>query len=215
MKKKDFSTKKNFIYEVLRKAILTQEFKAGESLHINKISPELEVSPTPVREALILLEEEHLVNFHPNSSPTVCVLDSQIFRNTFDSVLVLLLGSYEFCIGTGKKTRLIENMQNAIDAQKELFNRAHDFDFIESTLNFDLAIIASTENNYLLNLFNNTVGLMTLICLYDYTNNNVDRLANIKEHEAILNAMMANDHGMARNFLHQHYARSIIFSGSY
>lgn len=215
MKTLNVSMKKNYIYNIIRHKILTQEFKSGETLQINQLAINLNVSSTPIREALILLEKENLVNFHPNTSPTVCVLNSKIFRNSFDTVLVLLLGSYEFCITNSKRTLLIENMKKAITKQKEIMDTASDYDFIQATLDFDDAIISSTGNNQLMSIFHNTLGLLTLICMYDYKKNNVDRYANIKEHEAILNAIKANDHDNARNFLQQHYARSIVFSDSF
>ena len=59
------------VFEEIERAILSEDFKSGESLAELKLSSELGVSRTPVREALRQLELEGLVKIIPNKGAVV------------------------------------------------------------------------------------------------------------------------------------------------
>lgn len=59
------------IYEALREAIFRGELKSGEHLIENKLSERMNVSRTPIREALRKLEAEGLVNYLPHKGVVV------------------------------------------------------------------------------------------------------------------------------------------------
>lgn len=59
------------VYQILRKSILTGKYRPGERLLEQKLSQELEVSRSPVREALRMLEQDGLVVTTDNGSGTV------------------------------------------------------------------------------------------------------------------------------------------------
>ena len=62
------------VYEVLRGAILNGDLRPGESLSLTEISKQLNVSTTPVREALRRLEAQGLVTFSTQKRITVTEL---------------------------------------------------------------------------------------------------------------------------------------------
>ena len=51
------------IYEEIRDMILNNELKPDQSISIKPLALELDVSPTPVREVLIKLRKDGLVNY--------------------------------------------------------------------------------------------------------------------------------------------------------
>ena len=55
-------TSKQEVLRILRDRILYLELKPGASISDMALAEELEVSRTPIREALLLLSQEHLVN---------------------------------------------------------------------------------------------------------------------------------------------------------
>ena len=59
------------VYESLEEKILSGEYKIGEQITENRISAELGVSRTPVREALMMLEKDGLVDLIPNKCAVV------------------------------------------------------------------------------------------------------------------------------------------------
>jgi DNA-binding GntR family transcriptional regulator len=84
------------IAEVLREAIFTQAFNAGQRLTEVAIANNLKVSRAPVREALALLEQEGVVRRTNNKGAVVPVLTEKdaeeicIFRGTLEVLAVRL-----------------------------------------------------------------------------------------------------------------------------
>src|SRR3954466_3542759 len=78
------------VYETLRGVILEHMLAPGERVNIDALSRELEVSPTPVREALARLESEGLVRKRPLAGYTVSpLLTRDEFHHMFDMRLLL------------------------------------------------------------------------------------------------------------------------------
>ena len=69
-----YASLQNRVYEVLKGAILNGDLKPGESLSLTEISKQLNVSTTPVREALRRLEAQGLVTFSSQKKITVTEL---------------------------------------------------------------------------------------------------------------------------------------------
>ncbi|MFA6809352.1 MAG: GntR family transcriptional regulator, partial [Eubacteriales bacterium] len=54
------------VYEITKEKILSGELKSGERIYENKISQELGVSRSPVREALRMLEQDEFLVLTPS-----------------------------------------------------------------------------------------------------------------------------------------------------
>jgi DNA-binding GntR family transcriptional regulator len=84
------STLGDDVYESLRAAVLEHALKPGDRVNIDALARELEVSPTPVREALARLESEGLVRKRPLAGYTVSPLLTRAeFADMFDMRLLL------------------------------------------------------------------------------------------------------------------------------
>lgn len=70
-------TTQNFVYEALRKSILTLNLLPGTAISENEISQRFEVSRTPVREAFIQLAKESLLKIIPQKETLVSYIDLQ------------------------------------------------------------------------------------------------------------------------------------------
>ncbi|HEX9068815.1 MAG TPA: GntR family transcriptional regulator [Ktedonobacterales bacterium] len=77
------------VYVRLRRAIVSGELAPGERVQDQELARRMEVSRTPVREALQRLEEEGLIETRRGSSTRVAPIDSQTIRATFPVVAVL------------------------------------------------------------------------------------------------------------------------------
>ncbi|MFE6451517.1 GntR family transcriptional regulator [Nocardiopsis dassonvillei] len=66
--------------DTIRRAIITLELKPGTPLSENELAAELAVSRTPVRESLILLREEGLVEVYPQVGTFVSLVDPERVR---------------------------------------------------------------------------------------------------------------------------------------
>jgi DNA-binding GntR family transcriptional regulator len=68
-------TSRRVVYELLRRKVLTLELAPGATLSENELAAALGVSRTPVRESLILLAEEGLVEVYPQVGSFVSRVD--------------------------------------------------------------------------------------------------------------------------------------------
>jgi len=71
---------KQEVLEILRDKILYLDFKPGEQLSDVDIAEELNVSRTPVREALLKLQGEKFVDIFPQSGTFVSLLDLSLIK---------------------------------------------------------------------------------------------------------------------------------------
>lgn len=84
------STLGDDVYGTLRAAVLEHTLAPGDRVNIDALSRELEVSPTPVREALARLESEGLVRKRALAGYTVSpLLTLAEFHDMFDMRLLL------------------------------------------------------------------------------------------------------------------------------
>jgi len=81
---------KSDTYTIIKRQLLNRDYPPGYTLSIRKLAQELEVSPTPVREAIIKLEVEGLVRRVPNSCATVTEVSFQGLRDAFELRLFLM-----------------------------------------------------------------------------------------------------------------------------
>jgi DNA-binding GntR family transcriptional regulator len=78
------------VYETLRSAVLEHTLAPDDRVNIDALARELDVSPTPVREALARLESEGLVRKRPRAGYTVSpLLTVAEFHDMFDMRLLL------------------------------------------------------------------------------------------------------------------------------
>jgi DNA-binding GntR family transcriptional regulator len=83
-------TSRRAVYEALRRKVLTMELPPGAALSENELAAALGVSRTPVRESLILLSEEGLVQVFPQVGSFVSrvdpakVADAQFLREAVE-----------------------------------------------------------------------------------------------------------------------------------
>ncbi|NKF52624.1 GntR family transcriptional regulator [Shewanella sp. WXL01] len=77
-------TRTQLVVEALRERILSGEIKGGEPLRQSAIATQLNVSRIPVREALVQLEAEGLVNFEPHKGATATSLSVEQVTELFE-----------------------------------------------------------------------------------------------------------------------------------
>ncbi|HOQ75355.1 MAG TPA: GntR family transcriptional regulator [Thermoclostridium sp.] len=106
------------VYYSLRKNIITLNLKPGEPLNIKTISEKLNVSRTPVRDALIKLAKEGLVDVIPQKGTSVSKIDLKRVEEERFLRESLELRAIEMFIGIQKESD-ISRLRSIIDIQKE------------------------------------------------------------------------------------------------
>ena len=77
------------IYKELKKRIVFLDYKPKQVLSIKELAKEFGVSPIPIREVLILLENEKLVHIIPNNGIYVTDVSFQELKDVFEVRLFL------------------------------------------------------------------------------------------------------------------------------
>lgn len=84
-----FKTRAQYVADDLRHRILSGEFKGGTQLRQDALAGDYGVSRIPVREALLTLESEGLVEFHPHRGAFTTELSVTMIRELFDLRVLL------------------------------------------------------------------------------------------------------------------------------
>lgn len=193
---------RDVVFNTLRDAILTGKLLPGERLMENQLADKLGVSRTPVREALRMLELEHLVELVPRKGAQVLDMSEK------DIVDILEVRSALEGLATSLACKKMsrDDLQR-LKAQEADFEQAvaeRDVErFVEIDETFHDAIFEATENTKLIQMFKNL-----RIQLYRY------RMAHAKQdmamstivahHRSIIRAIENRDAEEGSTIAHSH-----------
>lgn len=200
------------VYEIIKAQILNQTYSFGSKLNINKLANELNVSNTPIREAIYKLEKDGFTEFNPNSGPKVVDMDESRFNEIVETTLVLLIGGYKLCLLKNKIPKLINLMEESLQQQKNIIDRGSEQEYANASVSFEECILLALDNCKLCSIYNSLFDLLILAVLYDHKNSKLDRYASIQDHEKILSALKQNNKEEFVTLLRKHYSRNVRFS---
>lgn len=176
---------RDVVFNTLRDAILTGKLVPGERLMENQLAEKLGVSRTPVREALRMLELENLVELVPRKGAQVLDMSEKDIINILE-VRGVLEG---LATGLACKKMGAEGLAE-LKSLEERFEKAISEKALEEIAEIDEqfhnVIFASTDNDKLIQIFNNLQ-----IQLYRY------RMAHLKLDSSIA-AIVAHHKGIIR-----------------
>ena len=204
---------KNQVYNIIKNRILNFEYNFGDPINITALTKELDVSNTPVREALSRLEAEGLVISSYSSHVRVIELTEELIKEINEAVLSLELGAYDFNLLTGKEESLIATLQSALDRQEQNLTTDTSQDFIRSAIAFDKGFVQATENSRLISTFESLEPILYMLTNYNYHQQQVNKKNNLLEHKRILTAVKKagelSDKMAVHKLLAQHYDKHI------
>lgn len=189
--------------ERIRKAIILGEFPLGTKLSEQKLADQLQVSRSPVREALVLLQIEGLVRvfpkrgtfiFSPNDTMTLdlcehrAILETACLERAIDRNYANLLG--------GMRTGIAQ-MESAIKASDTKKYSLGD-------LTFHRAIIANSNNASMMKTYETTIGPLMALRTHLFTISGIKLDRSMQEHYEMLAACEAKDILTARTVCTRH-----------
>lgn len=192
---------KDQVYTELRNKILNKEYAPGSVLNIVHLSHEFQVSNTPIREALSMLENEKLVSSNTNSKFRVIELDETLLQQLNSAIVTLLIGSVRLCIKENRLPVMEDMLEKALNNQKEKYSTTNQADRYWLAVEFDRSIIAATGSRILMDIFNNWSNLLYLsTSIMDESYNN-----SIEEHTHILHTVQGGSFMDIVEALETHY----------
>ena len=190
------------IFAVLKSRILRWEYPPGYRFTEEAICKEFEVSRSPVRETLRMLEEHHLVDKIPYRGCRVKLPNLQEIGEHYTVRLALELAVVEQLVCEGIAAALRDDL---IGRWQDLDRRTYTFDAeidgaalanLDRSFHEDLA--AATGNRTLLELLCSINDRLHFVRMTDITS--VERLRQTcQEHIAIVAAIAARDEAAARS----------------
>jgi DNA-binding GntR family transcriptional regulator len=197
------------VAERLREAIVSGEIAPGTRLSVPEIARRLNVSRTPAREGLLMLEREGLVVPHPTSGVTVLIGDTQDMIDLFD--LREGLEAIAARRAAERSPQVATELDAIIDRHEDAVARKDRAAHIECDREFHRTIREATGNRrlsrQLLQIEQQLVVLNRML---------TDKpgwrgTAVIRDHRRIAKAIGSGDPDAAENAVRQHIGRSLKF----
>lgn len=108
------------LYEKLRYDITHKIIRCGERIEVSKLKEELNISQTPIREAIIKLEQEGLVEFIPNVGARVINIAQKDVSQVFDVISILDCGAVYLAYKSDNFEDLIPELKIYIEGHSKL-----------------------------------------------------------------------------------------------
>ena len=188
------------VYELLRIKILEHSIPPATRVNIQKISEELGVSATPVREALRLLQGDNLLVATSNKGyATTPILDAKGVRDLFELRLLI----EPWAARTAAANRL-SNPARELSAEIKAFDSTSDsiqHAMIEHDSRFHRAILLSTENQTVIQAFEQSHCHLHLFRMF---RDDWDWRSSLKQHKEIAKAIAEANPAKAEDAMRAH-----------
>lgn len=201
-------------YEILKNEILSGKLKSGDRLSENKISQELGVSRSPVREALRMLEHDHLVVL-TSSGLIINVMKMSDMEEIYQCRMAIEPYAAHLAANNLGKAD-INHLGNFINKAKESHQKKEYHSLVEYNTGFHDLIVGKCGNSRLIGILERLRALTILkrraeLEFYDQRNNDY-----LVEHEEILRALAKKDGEAAELLMKKHIENDYdIFRKSY
>lgn len=193
-------------YAKLRNWILDGTLAPGAQLRDKKLAEQMGVSRTPIREALLRLEDEGLVKTKPNRSTTVSSID---FHNTFHLYsIVWTLERLALSQAFGSITN--EHIQHMIDANERFLQKmkAKDrFSALEADYDFHVVYIRLSQNQEIEKIISEIKTKLKRLDLY-YFDKIKNAILSYDEHKKIIEALTQRNLHLAMEAVEQNWKNS-------
>jgi DNA-binding GntR family transcriptional regulator len=176
------------VVEQVKTAIIEGRLKPGDHMVEATLTKQLGVSRTPLREALILLEREGLVESFPNRGTFVRTFDLSDVNTIFSMRIALENFAADLIIKTLDKTDF-DKLEGLIEEQRR-YIRSKDFKHVRTTdMSFHRYLIERSEHSLLIRNWSEIVAqIAALLYMRAEAMPNYNEALAIADHKKILEA---------------------------
>lgn len=199
---------KTYAYNTIRKKIITCEYAPGSLINEEFLTADLNLSRTPVRDAISRLEQERLVEIAPKRGIRISELSVRDINMVFELRTLYetyVLQNYGMLIPIDKLTEY-NNIFSTSDFTEEFFERRDYFYKLDE--DFHMMIMSVCPNKYIVDNYN---IIRSQTERYRYMTGQVsdERMINtFKEHLAIVRPCLRNDWDEATEKMRYHMSQS-------
>jgi len=192
------------VYDLLRDEILDLVLQPGSPIDEVQLAERFKMSRTPIREALVRLAGEGLIDTLPNRSTMVSNIDFLNMHTYFDALTLM----YRVTTQLAAKNHRPEDLEIIAIHQSEFTSAVETQDalaMIATNAALHLAIAEAGRNPYFTGLFKRLLdeGRRILRLYYQSYNDQLPRRF-VEEHEEMIAAIAARDMNLAEKLAHEH-----------
>jgi GntR family transcriptional regulator, rspAB operon transcriptional repressor len=211
-------------YEKIYKKIVSLEFEPGQHLEEKHLIERLGMGRTPIREALLRLVGENIVESQPGRGYIVRPITLQNIRATFEMMRILESGVVSLAVRQNVDPFLIK-MEKAGAAVRSAIKDGNPLVLVEANHEFHQYYAQCSHNEYLIRGINRIRNEAKRLSYLSYVNevdpgislsSHYDSV--IREHEKIVNCLRKKNEGLLKETVLEHInafqKRIILFMSS-
>ncbi|GIN40990.1 GntR family transcriptional regulator [Heyndrickxia oleronia] len=195
-------TLKTQVYDYLRDQIIIGGLKPGERLIEEKIAEELQVSRSPIREAIRMLEKDGLL-VHSSGGVTIIQPTIEDFRYLYECRVEIepLAAFYAAKRRSSEQLETIRGylLQMGKISEKNTLKCVHD-----ANVNFHEAIVQSSQNPFLVSMITQLRGVNSFYRKTFLEENHMYAEEARRDHQKIFQAIVDQDSEEARRLMKHH-----------
>ena len=188
---------------VIKKSIVSGEMKLGEAISELGICKKYNLSKTPVREALVILSHDELVNKVARKGCFVF----DITLNEIEELAELRYLLEEFAVKKSLKNNKItfkNELKSLYEDMVKTFNDKDVLKFLDIDTQFHKTFFKYTNNEHLIRNYEKISCKIQTLRFY-VSKKALEDVQSLKSHEIILDAILNEDMGLLSENLNQHF----------
>jgi DNA-binding GntR family transcriptional regulator len=195
------------VFERLREAIVSLELEPGTPLSRTELAEQFGLSQTPIRDALLKLGEEGLVDIFPQHATLVSRIDigaaqqSHFLRRSIECEIVRVLAA-------SPGAELLARLRAQVDVQVALMGDTSLRGFIEADRSFHRLMYEAAEVSELYELVQRRSGHVDRLRLLHLPTQGKQQ-AIVRDHRRIVDAIAAGDAGAAQAAVRDHLSGTL------
>jgi DNA-binding GntR family transcriptional regulator len=189
------------VYQYLKEKIIYDEYPPGTFLREGELATELEVSKTPVREALNGLKYEGLVEVIPYKGYIVSQLSFQELKDLFELRIILETAAVELVIQNITKNQL-EQLKKLAVKRFDVDSEEARKEFMKINAEFHSFLGEVSGNKQLGNLLKSIIQKLQRGLFQALKESNLKVM--VEEHLDIVNAIETKDESTAKRIVAKH-----------
>ncbi len=203
-----FNTTSDYVYHQLRNQIITKKLRAGQRLPEITLAKQLDVSRTPVREALRRLANEGMVQLIPNGGARLLAPSREEIIGTYE------VRDYLECLAVKKAASRITPLQlckleEQIQLEEKSFAEKDLEAYLEVNNSFHRIIAEASGNIILADYIDNVLSRTYVFLVFYETFFDFQTNPSLDEHRAILKALSEHDEDLSVKLMENHLSLSL------
>ena len=197
----------NQAYEYLYRKIVSCEYLPGQELNEKQLLEETSFGRTPLREALLMLQAENLIDIFPRKGMRITPFTEKSIDDLYQTRKLIEPTVCRKYITMYSKSKLLEFLK-----QFERAEKGSDYDEFQIDTSFHSYLIGITENHILINLYQSVMIQQMRLAVYAAFNADQTRVGNLDQHRAIIDALLRENEEDVQDAIVLHINHSLIKS---